>query len=50
MVGGTAIGTGASVTISTFTGGITNSGKITAASADGIFVGGRALSLAPGSR
>ncbi len=46
MVGGTAIGTGASVTISTFSGGITNSGKITASSADGIFVGGRALSFA----
>jgi uncharacterized protein with beta-barrel porin domain len=45
MVGGTAIGTGASVTISTFSGGITNSGRITSVSADGIFVGGHALSL-----
>jgi hypothetical protein len=46
MVGGTALGTGASVTISTFSGGITNSGRITSVSADGIFVGGHALSLA----
>jgi len=49
MVGGTAVGTGASVAISTFSGDITNSGRITSVSADGIFVGGHALSLGTGT-